>query len=911
MPRCQCARYNPNHIAFALVAASRAIAVPLQGKDIMRFAFNAGRMLHLALAVILALSAPAAATAAFAANAPSAPPEAGVDLHATRQGDVDRVVVLYGDKNLTSGEVRGLREAVDDPGDIQVRRPDVVVVKTAKGRGRALAKRLRSLSGVAAAATVGTVRALETVPPNDVRYPFDQGAYVGQRAYMGPDAAYPFSTDIEPVWDAIFNTDRYAAEPDRAGVSVAVIDSGCTPPLMEDTGRIVPMWNYVDRNADTSDDFPVRHGTRVTGIIGAQADNAYGTAGALHATKSKLLIYKVLDSTGSGTSDDTMIAMMDAADDGAKIINASLGEPAVMDWPTSPYDATYDLSPDEALRAVWQSVVNYCSSKGAIVVAASGNYANDRLANGDTYTDVLYPAACAGTLAIGSINPLTGATSTFSGYGPELSVMAAGELVWTTSAAGTSSNSQPGTSYATPLVAGALATLWSLVPDVPAAQIGSFAKMSADASLEAPGYDVRTGFGRFDAGSMYQAMIAALPVQSTPASFSVSSGSGFETTLTWSPGNGTNVHYRYGYEGGPSYLTTATSGRLVLPSDGAHNVFVRAYADDRFDSLETTGSVVSLDTGMLPLSSARYEGLDRYETAAAISRSAYPTTAPALVIASGENWPDGLAAGVLAKTVSGPLLLTRTGSLPASIRDEIVRLKPQRVYLVGGRNAISSTTEGQIRALSGVSYAVERLAGADRYATAALIAGKVNALGGAHDRRAVIASGVRYADALAGSPLAARAGWPILLVKSDSVPAATTAALGQLGAASTVVLGGTSAIGVATVAQLPSPVRLFGSDRYATSRAIADYAHDLYGSPALGVTRGSEYPDALAAGPLLAASGAPLILANEFTPDLASWLGAWADEADHVVVLGGPGAIPYDLEFDILVTLRRPAEPDL
>lgn len=881
------------------------------GKDIMRFAFNASRMLHLALAVMLAVATPAAATAGSPANATSDSREPAGGSHAALESDADRVVVIYRDKNLASSEVRVLQEAVDEPGDILVLRPDVVVVEATKGRGRALAKRLRSLSGVAAAATIGTVRALETVPPNDMRYPFDQGAVVGQQAYMGPDAAYPYSMDIEPVWDAIFNTDQYAAEPDRAGVSIAIIDSGCTPPLMEDTDRIVPVWNYVDRNADTSDYFSVRHGTRVTGIIGAQADNAYGTSGALHATESKLLIYKVLDSTGSGTSDDTMIAMMDAADDGAKIINASLGEPAVIDWPTSPYDTTYDLSPDYELRHAWQQVVNYCSSKGAIVVAASGNYANDQWAGGDTYTDVLYPAACAGTLAIGSIDPLTGATSAFSGYGPELSMMAAGVRVWSTSTSGTSSNTQPGTSYAAPLVTGALATLWSLAPDVSAAQIASFAKMSADASLEDPGYDVRTGFGRFDAGSMYQAMIAALPVQSTPSNFSATAGSGFETTLTWSPAHGSNVHYRYGYVGGSSYFTTATTGRLLLPSDGAHSVYVRAYADDRFDTLETTGSVVSLNTGMLPLSSARFEGSDRYETAASISRAAYPTTAPVLVIASGENWPDGLAAGVLAKTVGGPLLLTRSGSLPASIRDEIVRLQPQHVYLIGGRNAISSTTEGQIRALSGVSYAVERLGGADRYATAALIAGKVNTLGGAHDGRAVIASGVSYADALAGSPLAARAGWPILLVKSDSVPAATTMALGQLGAASTLVLGGTSAVGVAAVAQLPSPVRVYGSDRYATSRAIASYMQNLYGSSTLGVTRGGVFPDALAAGPLLAAYGAPLVLADGLTPELASWLGGWADNAQDIVLLGGSDAIPYDLEFDVKTALRRPAEPGL
>ncbi|MHB9004231.1 MAG: S8 family peptidase, partial [Coriobacteriia bacterium] len=476
--------------------------------------------------------------------------------------DTERVVVLYRDRNLTPSKIRRLTEAGAPQDTIDVRRPDFVVLKTPKGRGRALAERIRSQPGVAAAAKVGRVKAAETVPPDDVRYAYDQGAvpYVGQQSYLGPVGAYPYSIGIEPVWDAIFNTDQYAAEPDRAGVSIAVIDSGYTASIMEDTGRVVPVWNYVDNNAVTLDTFPVKHGTRVTGIIGTQADNSYATAGVLHSTKSALRIYKVLDSTGSGTSEDTMMAMMDAADDGAKVINLSLGEPAVIDWPTSSVDTTYDLSPDHRLRALWQQVVDYCTDKGSIVVAASGNYANDQWAHDDVYTDVLYPAACTGALAVGSINPLTGATSPFSGYGSQLGVMAAGEGVWTTSSTGASSNSSPGTSYAAPLVSGALATLWSLVPDMPAAQLKSLATSTADGSLEEPGYDVRTGYGRFDASELYGAMKATLPVQSTPTTLTAATGPGFDTALTWSPVEERGVRYRYGYEGGPSYPSTGTTG---------------------------------------------------------------------------------------------------------------------------------------------------------------------------------------------------------------------------------------------------------------------------------------------------------------------------------------------------------------
>ncbi|PKQ09974.1 MAG: hypothetical protein CVT69_02130 [Actinobacteria bacterium HGW-Actinobacteria-9] len=817
----------------------------------------------------------------------------------------ERVVVLYRDHGLTSSEVQALVQEGAITDSIEVRRPNLVVVETPKGRGRALAGRLRSRPGVAAAARVGTIRALESVPPNDVHYPYDQGTYVGQQSYLGADAMYPYSIDMEPVWNAIFNTDQYAAEPDRAGVPIAVVDSGYTAPLMEYTDRVVPVWNYVDDNTNTLDSFSARHGTRVTGIIGTGTNNAYATAGVLHSIKSPIRIYKVLDSTGSGTSEDTMIAMMDAADQGAKIINTSLGEPAVLDWPTSSDDTSYDLSPDTHLRALWDEVVDYCSSKGTVVVAASGNYANDTWANGDVYTDVLYPAACDGALAVGSINPLTGATSTFSSYGSSLSLMAAGEGVWTTSSTGTSSNSAPGTSYAAPLVSGALASLWSLVPQMSATQVKSLATSTADSSLEEPGYDLLTGYGRFDAGAFYQAMKSSLSVQPTLARPAFTPAAGTETTLTWSPAQGSGVRYRYGYEGGLSYLTTATSGRLVLPSDGEHTVWVRAYASDRFDSLEAATTTISIDTGLPPLSSERCEGDNRYETATAISRAAFPAGAPAVVIASGQNWPDGLTASVLARTVGGPLLLTRTTSLPASTRDEIVRLNPQSIYLIGGHVAISAGTESSIRNLSGVSYTVERFGGEDRYATAELVSAKVNELGGAWGNRAVIASGQNYADALSGSPLAARAGWPVLLVRKDTIPDSTASALSDLGITSTLVLGGTNAISTSVESALPGPTRLFGSDRYATSRAIADYVQKQYASSTIGIARGMTFPDALAAGPLLATDSAPLVLSDGTTPALSAWLAAHGPSTSGIVLFGGSSAIPYNLEFDIRSSLRQ------
>lgn len=820
-------------------------------------------------------------------------------------------MVIYRDASVSAADFSALAEVGVAPTDVTVRRSNVVVFDVPAGRNaHAMAKSLRGRSGVVAAARVGTVRALETVPPNDSRYAYTQSGLPthGQRVYLGDDETYPYSMDLEPVWDAVFNTEQYAAEPDRAGVPIAIIDTGVTPSVMEDTGLVKPMWNYIADNTDTRDNFSIGgmfHGTRVAGLMGAQSNNAYAVAGTLYATRSPLLVYKTLDGTGSGTSDDTIVAMMDAADDGAKIINASLGEPAVIDWPDGPFDTTYDLSPDVELRGAWQAAVDYCVAKGALVVAATGNFANDTWYNGDTYTDVLYPAACDGVLAIGSINPETGERSKFSCYGPQVDLVAAGERVWTVAPNGTTSSSLYGTSFAAPLVSGALGTLWSLVPELPATELRDYALSAADTSTAEPGPDDETGFGRFDAWNTYEAMIASVAVQAQ-VTLTATPPSGFETRLSWSPAEGTGVHYRYGYVGGPSYETTATSGRLALSSDGPHTVYVRSYANDRFDALEATTTVVTPSTGMPSLTSIRAQGQDRYETAAAISRTAYPGTASAIVIASGENWPDGLAASVLAKTVGAPLLLTRRGALPIVTRDEILRLKPSRVYIVGGPNAVGEQVKYSVESLAGIAYTVERIGGVDRYDTAALIALKAKSLGGTTGGTAIIASGMNYPDALAGAPLAARAGWPILLVRTTNIPWHTSNAMQTLGVTKTVVLGGERVVDPIVLPQLPAPQRVAGADRYATSREIANYATPaFFDGSTIGLSTGKAFPDALSAGPLLAAQGAPLVLTDGITTELDTWLASRGGTVRSLTLFGGRVAMPYDLEFDIKAALRR------
>src|SRR4051812_32245273 len=150
----------------------------------------------------------------------------------------------------------------------------------------------------------------------------------------------------------------------------------------------------------------------------------------------------------------------------------------------------------------------------------------------------------------------------------------------------------------------------------------------------------------------------------------------------------------------------------------------------------------------------RVAGTNRFDTAAKIAAAAYPGGATAVILANGRNFPDALAGSALGGIKNAPLLLTETGSTPAETTAALQSLKPTTVYLLGGTGAISQAQQDELAK----SYAVQRVAGADRYATAGAIADQVGPANVASlngKRTAFIATGLGFADALAGGPLAA------------------------------------------------------------------------------------------------------------------------------------------------------------
>ncbi|GAA1980683.1 cell wall-binding repeat-containing protein [Catenulispora subtropica] len=338
-------------------------------------------------------------------------------------------------------------------------------------------------------------------------------------------------------------------------------------------------------------------------------------------------------------------------------------------------------------------------------------------------------------------------------------------------------------------------------------------------------------------------------------------------------------------------------------------------------ALAATGVAVMADVPAAHAASGialtRWQGPDRYGTAAALALGAYPGGAANVVVASGQSFPDALSASYLAGYLRAPILLTEGHALPDATAAALRKLGATHVYLVGGTAAADGAVEAQLRALPGVTQ-VTREAGPSRYDTSLAIATAppASAVGRIDGKpTALLASGATFPDALAGSAVASGAGLPILLSDPKTLSAQAASAIRRLGITQVLVLGGPAAVSPAVENALRalgvSTQRLAGSDRGSTAAAIASYAVGTAGfDPSrVAFARGDDAGggvDALALGVLAGVHREPLLLTD--SPTLAgdatlAWLAAAGGRLTAGDVAGGPGAVSDGL----LARLGTPA----
>jgi putative cell wall-binding protein len=304
------------------------------------------------------------------------------------------------------------------------------------------------------------------------------------------------------------------------------------------------------------------------------------------------------------------------------------------------------------------------------------------------------------------------------------------------------------------------------------------------------------------------------------------------------------------------------------------------------------------------LAGTRLAGTTRYGTAAAVATEVAPNGANTVLIASGEDYVDGLIAGLAAAQSEVPLLLVRRDSVPAETLAALSRLRPSQIQIIGGEAAVSAGVASTLATRTGAQ--VTRVGGRDRYATAASVM-TASFITGA--RTVYLVSGHSFADALGAGAVAAHEGAAMLLTSRTALPAATREALTTLKPDRIIVIGGEAAISdqVMQAARDFAPVsRIGGSDRYATSAIIA--ARFASASDLIAVT-GRDFADGIVATSLAGRRQAPILLVNGDVLTGAVTVRLRAIAPQNLFVLGGRAAVGSNAEL-ALVRGLAPGTPE-
>ncbi|HVM64126.1 MAG TPA: cell wall-binding repeat-containing protein [Acidimicrobiales bacterium] len=265
----------------------------------------------------------------------------------------------------------------------------------------------------------------------------------------------------------------------------------------------------------------------------------------------------------------------------------------------------------------------------------------------------------------------------------------------------------------------------------------------------------------------------------TASSVVVTSGTTFPDALSAS--------YLAGALGGPILLTDPTTlpaaAAAAISSLGATHATIVGGA-------LAVSAAVEQQLVARGLTVDRISGPTRYDTSAAVATSEGPSHVgtvggvPTAIVASGANFPDALATGPLAFAKALPVVLTDPSTLSPQTSGALRALGIKQVLIAGGPASVQPAVES---AIQGQGITTVRLAGPDRFATAAQIAAYAVSQLGFSYTTTVLADGLTFADALAAGPFAGKSMSPILL--TGGLPAATEAALAGNATAFTDVAG--------------------------------------------------------------------------------------------------------------------------
>lgn len=322
------------------------------------------------------------------------------------------------------------------------------------------------------------------------------------------------------------------------------------------------------------------------------------------------------------------------------------------------------------------------------------------------------------------------------------------------------------------------------------------------------------------------------------------------------------------------------TNRMAVP--GGYEGWAFSYLRDK-PSVNPSPAVLPVTPGVV-----RVAGADRYETAADLAgrTAAHPER---VFVATGQDFPDALAAATVAGAQDVPVLLVRGDSVPDATRASLQALEPDEIVVLGGSSSVSDAVLADLDELT--PGAAVRVEGPNRYATATALMTRYPI--GTGDP-AFVTTGADFPDVLAVSALAAHQQTRVLLTPPTALPASARAALQAWGTRTGTVWGGPASVSDAVVGELADTTgggwtRSTGDDRYATAAAVAQRYQP--GVETVYVATGQGYPDALTGAAVAGSEGAPVLLTRQGSLPPATAAALERLDPKRIVVLGGENVI--------------------
>lgn len=303
-------------------------------------------------------------------------------------------------------------------------------------------------------------------------------------------------------------------------------------------------------------------------------------------------------------------------------------------------------------------------------------------------------------------------------------------------------------------------------------------------------------------------------------------------------------------------------------------------------------------------------GNNRFETSVAVSSYGWSNGSDYAVIGRGDLPIDALTGSVLASGLDSPLLLTRNDRLTPAVKQDLKRLQPKQVYILGGEDAISPNIEKELKTLyNGIK--VVRLEDNNRYGTAVRVAEQVVS------RHAVkevfITTGDETSsDSLAIAPYAGEKNTPILLTNSNRLSEVSEKFIKENGVTKVTIIGGPIAVSENVEKELGRLVgsknveRVSGDARFDTNLAIIEKYYNLNQLSNIFVAQGIDIADSLSVSPLAAKKKSPLVLtlSNRVPRSVEPWLKSKITTKPVIYFLGGDVAIQNNARKDIIDLVR-------